>query len=368
LNKIVLRKTASSIFLAIVLVLGTITFADPAFMTNVQATSDREKNYDNEEEKKSYNEDRNDESRDNDDDDYDDYDNEDKSYEKESRDYNENDYDNDNYDKKSSYDKDSYDSKYSSYKDNYKSEYSSYEKDKSKDSSSSVSIKKIKCNNINANLNGIGVNIGLPNGNGPVTDPIAEAQALDDEGTESFVSNGESRHSDTNTNSRIICINNNDNTVVGEGGEEPISEICEECFAANSTLQTAIIDALSSGIGFTTTTFTEDSANPLISEAIVGGGQIDTLEKFCNEIENAAEFLGVPLSDVTVSEFLEFMIGITAGPGFESSIDELVECLLEKGLIVDREPFEPDSLSANGILSINMQCTGSPLCAKIEQQ
>ena len=98
LNKIVLTKKTSAIFLAIVLVLGTITFADPAFMTNVQATSDREKNYDIDEEKKSYNEDRNDESRDNDDD-YDD-DNEDKSYKKESRDYNQNDYDNDNYDNK----------------------------------------------------------------------------------------------------------------------------------------------------------------------------------------------------------------------------------------------------------------------------
>jgi len=41
-----------------------------------------------------------------------------------------------------------------------------------------------------------------------------------------------------------------------------------------------------------------------------------------------------------------------------------------KGLIVDREPFvfEPESLSANGQDSINIQCAGIPLCAKIEQQ
>jgi len=63
------------------------------------------------------------------------------------------------------------------------------------------------------------------------------------------------------------------------------------------------------------------------------------------------------------------MIEITTGnsAGFESSVEELINCLLEKGIIVDREPF--DSLSDNGIANANVhsQCTGSPLCAKLEQ-
>jgi DNA-binding beta-propeller fold protein YncE len=82
---------------------------------------------------------------------------------------------------------------------------------KSKDSSN-VFVKKIKCNNININLNGIDADFGLPNGNGP----IAEAQALDDEGGNSFVSYGENGQSYSGTNSRIVCINNNNNIVIEE--------------------------------------------------------------------------------------------------------------------------------------------------------
>jgi len=56
-------------------------------------------------------------------------------------------------------------------------------------------IKKIKCNNINSNFNGIGLNIGAPNGNAPASGPIAQAQALDeDEETELIVNKGESGH------------------------------------------------------------------------------------------------------------------------------------------------------------------------------
>ncbi|HET8792621.1 MAG TPA: hypothetical protein VFM31_02415, partial [Nitrososphaeraceae archaeon] len=117
-------------------------------------------------------------------------------------------------------------------KDDYKSEYSSYGKyddrdhDKYKKDSSSIFVKKVNCNNINVNLNGINVKVGLPD-KGQVTEPIAVAQALDNdnEGTESFVNNGQSGQSDANTNSRIVCINNNNNIVIGE--REPT---CEDCF------------------------------------------------------------------------------------------------------------------------------------------
>ena len=91
LNKIVSIKETSAIFLAIVLVLGTIALALPSFSVEAQATSDREKDYYNDEEKDSYEKDRDDKS----------------------RDYDEKDYDHDK-DKKS-YDKDDYKSEYSSY-------------------------------------------------------------------------------------------------------------------------------------------------------------------------------------------------------------------------------------------------------------
>ena len=67
--------------------------------------------------------------------------------------------------------------------------------------------------------------------------------------------------------------------------------------------------------------------------------------------------LGVPLSDGIIRPSLLTIVQFQTGStiGFESSIDELVECLLEKGIIVDRDlfEFEPDSLSVNGIDSAN---------------
>ena len=125
LTKIVLKKETSAIFLAIVLVLGTIAAVNHSYIVGAQATSDSNNHY---------------------------YDNdEDKKY----------------------YDKDDYKSEYSSF-----GKYDDRDHDKSKkDSSNSVSIKKVKCNNINVNLNGIDFNIGLPN-NSPVTNPVALAQEV----------------------------------------------------------------------------------------------------------------------------------------------------------------------------------------------
>ena len=44
-------------------------------------------------------------------------------------------------------------------------------------------------------------------------------------------SDGGGRPSGSDSDSRFVCIDNNDNTVVGE---EPISELCEECFSCKS--------------------------------------------------------------------------------------------------------------------------------------
>jgi hypothetical protein len=173
LNKIVSIKETSAIFLAIVLVAGTIALTVPSFSVEAQATSDRENDYD--------------------------YDDKKDSYEKE-RDYKSRDHDERNYDHDK--DKKSYD------KDDYKSEYTLYGKydsdhDKSKkESSNSVSIKKVKCNNINVNLNGIDVNIGgLPN-NGPVTGPIAVAQEEAEDNDEEIESNSVENDDDVSDEGR----------------------------------------------------------------------------------------------------------------------------------------------------------------------
>ena len=226
MNKIALKKETSAIFLAIVLVLGTIALTVPSFSVEAQATSDREK----------------------------DHDYEDRDYK--SRDHDKKDYYNDDEDK-NSYEK-------------AESEYSSYGKydrdhDKSeKDNSNSVSIKKVKCNNINVNINGLNANIGLPN-NGPVTDPVAVAQQDDDDNDEEIETNSiesdneryESRDgkSDSNTNSSIVCINNNNNIVVEEE-EPPVDECAEEvenCFEEflNDEQFELLTDALESSEGIT---------------------------------------------------------------------------------------------------------------------
>jgi hypothetical protein len=86
---------------------------------------------------------------------------------------------------------------------------------KSKDSSS-ISVKKIKCNNINVNVNGFnGVEVGtLPTALNGLAD---EAQATDEGevGTSSFGSDS-GRPSGSDTDSRLVCINNNDFAVVEE--------------------------------------------------------------------------------------------------------------------------------------------------------
>ena len=173
MNKIVSIKETSAIFLAIVLVLGTIALTVPSFSVEAQATSDRENDYDYDDKKDSY---------------------------KKERDYKSRDHDERNYDHDK--DKKSYD------KDDYKSEYTLYGKydsdhDKSKkESSNSVSIKKVKCNNINVNLNGIDVNIGgLPN-NGPVTGPIAVAQEEAEDNDEEIESNSVENDDDVSDEGR----------------------------------------------------------------------------------------------------------------------------------------------------------------------
>jgi hypothetical protein len=254
LNKIVSIKETSAIFLAIVLVLGTIALTVPSFSVEAQATSDREKDYDND------------------------------------------------YEDKKSYDKDDYKSEYSSYGKYYR------DHDKSEKDSKSVSIKKVKCNNINVNLNGIDVNIGgLPN-NGPVTEPIAVAQEEEDDDDETESNsiendNNESYEhkdgkSDANTNSKIICINNNNNIVVAE--EEP--ETCEECF---------------------TTVLDEEELDDLIQAITVDSlGTVSSLGELCDFIDEISDIIE---ERAFISDRL-FVLGGDVGIS-EDEINEILDCL-----------------------------------------
>jgi hypothetical protein len=293
LNKIVLTKKTSAIFLATVLVLGTITLFLPSFMTGAQA-----------------------------------------------QEY------------------------YDGIENNYENDYGKDDRDKSKDNKI---VKKVNCNNINANVNGLEID-GLP----PALSGLAASEA--DEGERdvnsygSYDSSGQQSGYDNNNNNnnfKFVCINNNNNTVIGGEGEEeePIPEpdlACEECFAANITLQRAIVDFLVDFDGVLV------NAGPF--GIIVLGPGTDTIEQLCDMIESSASLYGVPMSDVVLKFFFSDILGVDPETP-NSGIDALIECLLEAGIIVHREipPPPTDSISANGIAGANSQCIGDPLCESLLQ-
>ena len=219
-------------------------------------------------------------------------------------------------------------------------------------------IQKIKCNNINANLNGINANIGsLPVEDGDTDTNGANSQALAAQGGEPNTGNGDRKFVDRTSNFSFKCLNNNDNVIV-QGEPIPESDLaCEECFAANSTLRAEIIDALvdfEGVITFSTENFVF---------AITSG--TDTIEQLCAILESSSEFYGAPIS----ADVFDIVLSLLLSGGESINIpalDELIECLLEAGIIVEGD-FLPDSVSATGLDSMNIQCEGSPLCAKIEQ-
>jgi hypothetical protein len=85
-----------------------------------------------------------------------------------------------------------------------------------------VSVSPLNCNNINVNVNGFN-GATLPTAlRGLATDDEAQAFDEDDIGVSSFGNDGDGRPSGSDTDSRFVCINNNNNKIV-EGEEEPIS-------------------------------------------------------------------------------------------------------------------------------------------------
>jgi hypothetical protein len=230
-------------------------------------------------------------------------------------------------------------------------------------------IKKIKCNNINDNLNNVDISSELPNGN----DAIAEAQAEDQGIATTAATNGWENSERNDNDFRFVCINNNDNEnnviVVNETTPLPPEPdlACEECFGANSALQTEILDSL---IEFDGLVYVYSPTPPNTGLIMIAPGT-NTIEQLCDLIESSAEFYGLPVTDVLLEELIFAIIGLNGGDPttLESEIDALIECLLEAGILVEGEPLPPpDSIFANSLASANIQCTGDPLCAKMEQQ
>ena len=170
--------------------------------------------------------------------------------------------------------------------------------------------KKVKCNNINVNLNGIDVNIGLPFNNGPVTNLVALAQDDNDddeiesnsiESNDDGNYNGKDAQSDSDTNSKIVCINNNNN-IVAVGEPEPPT--CEECFTKVLSEE-------------------EEKLDDLI-EAIENDGGPASLQELC---ELFTEFVQDADFRAFISERLFTLGGDVEIPG--DKINEILDCLEE---------------------------------------
>jgi hypothetical protein len=128
--------------------------------------------------------------------------------------------------------------------DSYDKPYGKDDRDKSKDN---VNLKKVKCNNINVNVNGAELNV--------TSFPLSGLGADEEDGVDrsigSYGSYGRDGQSGSDNDFKFVCINNNNNTAVVEV-EEPIPPVnqtidierCEGCFIAAGVADQQFLVAL----------------------------------------------------------------------------------------------------------------------------
>ena len=104
--------------------------------------------------------------------------------------------------------------------------YGGMDKTYKKSSGKDVSVKNVKCNNVNVNVNGLELDVFPPFLSSLLT--TDEAQAADNEGqttiANTFGNDGERNNNGFKQNDKdfaYVCINNNDNVVVNETTPEP---------------------------------------------------------------------------------------------------------------------------------------------------
>jgi hypothetical protein len=140
--------------------------------------------------------------------------------------------------------------------------YLPYANDKYVKSQNSEFVKKIKCNNINVNVNGLELDLFPPF---LADNSGIAAESVEDNTDENSFAGNNGYGSEIN-DFRFICINNNNNTIIE--AEPPIPEqiTCEECFInnLNDTQLQDFEDALERS-GFTLESFCEFLSNPEIS-------------------------------------------------------------------------------------------------------
>jgi hypothetical protein len=172
-----------------------------------------------------------------------------------------------------------------------------------------TSVKYIKCNNINVNVNGFELNVG------PFLDEVTTESAAEETQANSFgnkfgsggSSNGPSGF-DKKDGSVFVCINNNNNGGAGGGDDE---EDCEDCFdklgGANLLV---LIRALFGGLEVT-------------FEAPIG-------EKTFNDLGDICDFLIDEATEENLSDLLVTILDAVPGLDIEvtdAEFEALLDCL-----------------------------------------
>src|SRR5688500_4335370 len=105
------------------------------------------------------------------------------------------------------------------------------ERDYKKSDAKNVSVKSIKCNNVNVNVNGLELNLTSV----PFLSGLLASEANEGERGAGSYGSGSGSYGDKSRSDgdfKFICINNNNNTVVVE--EEPlIPPVVDECAEAD---------------------------------------------------------------------------------------------------------------------------------------
>ena len=195
-----------------------------------------------------------------------------------------------------------------------------------KSDAKNVSVKSIKCNNVNVNVNGLELD-GLP----PSLGGLLNGGEGDEgqHGANSYGSNGyggQQSGYDNNKNSfKFVCINNNNNTVIG-GGEPvppvpPTPPVEDECLLCFEETTQAVRDAINA--------FLAAQGDITVAPGIVIPANVNNFEQLCEWLtENAPLELTQPQINDLIDAF------VAANPGLSrAAVEALVDCFIEAGLI-----------------------------------
>jgi hypothetical protein len=199
-------------------------------------------------------------------------------------------------------------------------EYYGQDKSYKKSDKKDVSVKSIKCNNVNVNVNGLELN-GLP----PFLVTLLASDGQDgygdasSYGSGSYGNIGQSGYDNKNS-FKFVCINNNNNTVIG--GEVQIPPIpptpptpCELCFAELSTQAQENINNFLATNGLIPI--------PLTVPSVSIPADVDTIKELCAFL--SAQQITVNAQELGLGPFVSFFINLTGDP---IAAPLLVTCLV----------------------------------------